>query len=118
LAGGPQQDLVQSHPSWSGDCECDHVGDVRDGDGQLGVELLGGLLGVRVGDVIGQLGVDRAGFDQVTRMSGCSSCRSASDQPFMPTAGWWRSTCSARGPAPWRLVAGPVMHLVMQHRVA
>jgi hypothetical protein len=63
LGSGAEQDLVEGQPSWPGDGERDHVGDVVGGDGQLGVELLGVLLYVRVGDVVGQLGRDGAGFD-------------------------------------------------------
>src|SRR5829696_2305201 len=63
LGGRPQQDLVERHPAGAGDRERDDVGDVLGGDGQLGVELLGGLLGGGVGDVVGEFGGDRAGLD-------------------------------------------------------
>jgi hypothetical protein len=63
LVGRSQQDFVQRHPSGAGDSERDHLSDVLGGDGQLLVELLGGLFHRRVGDVVGQLGGHGAGFD-------------------------------------------------------
>jgi hypothetical protein len=42
--------------------ERDHFGDVG-GDGQLRVELFGALFGSRVGDVVGEFGCHRTGFD-------------------------------------------------------
>ena len=46
------------------DGEGDDVGDVLGCDGQPLVQLLGGLLRARIGDVLGQFGGDGTGFDQ------------------------------------------------------
>jgi hypothetical protein len=50
--------------SWTAEHERDHVGDVPGGDLGLAVELLDALAGFVVGDVLGQLGRDDAGFDE------------------------------------------------------
>ena len=63
LGGWADEDLVEGHAAGAGDGERDDLGDVVGGDGQLLVHLLGRLLGVSVGDVVGQLGGDGSGLD-------------------------------------------------------
>jgi hypothetical protein len=59
----PDEDLVECHPAGPADGEGDHLGDVLRADRQVLDELLGGLLGRRVRDVVGQLGTDGTGLD-------------------------------------------------------
>ena len=73
LGGGPYEDFVDRQPAGAGDGESDDLGDVLGGDGQLPIQLFRALLGLGVGDVVGQLCRDGAWLDEVTRMSGCSS---------------------------------------------
>src|SRR5205809_1869611 len=63
LCGGAYEDLVERHALRPADGEGDDVGDVLGGDADLGGRFLGRLLAVGVGDVVGELGRDGAGFD-------------------------------------------------------
>src|SRR5204863_9062954 len=63
LRGRANEDLVERHPPRARDGERNDLGDVLRADREVADEVLGGLLGLGVRDVVGQLGRHGAGLD-------------------------------------------------------
>jgi hypothetical protein len=83
LRSGSDEDLVERHPARPGDGKGDDLGHVLGTDSHLAVELLDAPLGLCMSDVVSSVAA-APGSMTITRMSGCSSWRSASDQPPRP----------------------------------
>ena len=84
LGCGPNEDLVDRQPTWPGYSEGNDLGDVLGGDGQCSYKRWAPCLASTCVMCSVSSVATAPGSMMVTRTSGCSSWRSASDQPLIP----------------------------------